>query len=116
VVTPEPEIVPASPPSDEFPEIVYDPAEPAESAARLEREGVAAYQRRDYAEAERLFTQCVTEQQDLAQCHRGLGIVLAGRDDARAVRELRRYLQLRPGARDKALVERLIKRLEHPGS
>jgi serine/threonine-protein kinase len=84
------------------------------TGARLDREGLEALEKRDYETAEKLLTECVVVH-EFAPCHRELGRALDGRDDHRAAVELRRYLELEPDARDRAIVERRIRNIETRG-
>jgi serine/threonine-protein kinase len=107
---PEP---PRAAPVEPRPKPVSEVAMPApreSTGARLDREGLEALEKRDYDTAERILTECVVVH-EFAPCHRELGRALDGRDDHRAAVELRRYLELEPDARDRAIVERRIQNI-----
>ena len=81
-------------------------------ARRRYRSGVNRFKRGDNRAARRLFQRAIQADRRYAPAYRGLGLVYRRQHrSAAAVRAFRKYLRLAPRAKDRKLINRLIRQL-----
>jgi eukaryotic-like serine/threonine-protein kinase len=94
------------------PATVVRPAVPLPPADQLRARAQSALAKGDLSSAEKILLECV-QKGDLPECHRDLGHVYRRKGNGpNAVRELRRYLAIRPQAEDAIEIEDEILDLE----
>ncbi len=87
-------------------------AERRQQARELYDDGFRRYMRGDLSGAKGKFKAAIKLDGRMPDAHRGLGLVFERQGDkAAAVKAFKRYLELRPNARDAAGIEKRIKRL-----
>src|SRR6188474_1470626 len=87
-------------------------AAPAPSADALYREGTSLYLKGQLADAKKKYEAALAQNSRYPAAHRGLGFVYQRLGDrAKALKHLKRYLELAPGARDAAEVKKKIESL-----